>query len=107
MSLADDRARPHHLPTLAPRVARSTHVIQPAKGWRQLVGLRQSSLAGRLPRPIDVKDHPAVTFSIHQLSGLLLVGVVGSVGGGREWATLEIIKKEGAESFNRRFCQRR
>ena len=98
VGLTDDGARPYDLSALASGVARSAHVIQPAKGGRQLVGLRQRSLAGCLPRPIDVKDHPAVSCSIHQPSGLLVGG---------EWATLEIIKKEGAQGFNGRFCERR
>ena len=33
VSLADDRACPHHLSALAPSVARSTDLIQPAKDW--------------------------------------------------------------------------
>jgi hypothetical protein len=33
LSLADDGACPHHLPALAPQVARSTDLIQPAKDW--------------------------------------------------------------------------
>ena len=78
------------------RVARSAHVIQPAKGRRQLVGLRQRSLAGCLPRPIDVKDDPGVVPSIQQASGLLV---------GREWATEQIIEKERTQGFNGRFCQ--
>ena len=98
VGLTDDGARPYHLAALASGVARSTHVIQPAKGRGQLVGLRQGALPGRLPRPIDVKDHPALSCSIHQPSGLLVGG---------ERATFEIIKKEGAQGFNGRFGQRR
>ncbi len=39
VGLTDDRARPYHLPTLAAPVARRTDLIQPAKGWRQVVAL--------------------------------------------------------------------
>ena len=56
VGLADDGARPYHLASLAPGVASSTHVIQPTKGRRQLVGLRQRSLAGCLPRAIDASN---------------------------------------------------
>jgi hypothetical protein len=55
-------------------------------------------LAGGLPRPIDVKDHPGVSCSIHQFSSLLV---------GSEWATKQIIEKKRAQRFNGRFCQRR
>jgi hypothetical protein len=98
VGLTEDGARSYQLATLASRVAGRAHLIQPAKGWRQVVGLRQRALPGRLPRPIDIKDHPAGSGSIHQPSDLLVGG---------EWATLEISKKEGAQRFNRRFCQRR
>src|SRR5260221_4539273 len=47
VGLTDDGAGPHHLPALAPSVARSTDVIQPAKDWRQLLGLGQGGLSGR------------------------------------------------------------
>jgi hypothetical protein len=39
VGLADDGARPHHLPALAPGVARGTHLIQPAKGRGQVFAL--------------------------------------------------------------------
>jgi hypothetical protein len=83
MSLRNHRARPDDLPALAPRVARGTDLIQPAKGRGQFFCLRQGALAGRLARPIDVKDHPAVSCSIQQTSALPLVGVVGV---DQEWA---------------------
>src|SRR5260370_1344608 len=93
MGLTDDGARPHHFPTLAPGVASRTHVIQPAKGWRQVFGLWQGTLTGRFTRAIDVKDHPAVSRSIHETTRLLLVGV-------GEWAALEIIETEHAQGFD-------
>ena len=101
MSLTDDGARPHHLASLAPRVARGTDLIQPAKGRRQVFSLGQGTLSSRLACAIEIKDHPGVSRSIHQASGLLLVGV------GREGAALEIVEKEGTEGFDRFRCQRR
>ena len=58
MGLADDRARAHDFPALAPGVARGTDLIQPAKGRGQIFGLGQGALPGGFTRPIDVKDHP-------------------------------------------------
>src|SRR6266566_5444470 len=51
VGLADDGARPHHLPTLAPGVARGTDVIQPAKGRRQVSvwGKARCRAASRVP----------------------------------------------------------
>src|SRR5260370_4983144 len=101
VGLADDRARPHHFPTLAPGVASRTHVIQPPKRWGQVFGLWQGTLTGRFPGAIDVKDHPGVPRSIHETTRLLLVGVGG------EWAALEIVEKEGTQGFDGFGCQRR
>src|SRR5947209_4072545 len=64
MSLRDDGARPDHLPTLAPRVARRTDLLQATLCWRQRFCLWQGPLAGGLPRPIDVKDDVCVACSI-------------------------------------------
>ena len=65
VSLADDRARSHHLPTLAPPVARGTDLIQPAKSRGQLFSLRQGTPSGRLTCAVNVKDDPSVSRSIH------------------------------------------
>ena len=89
VSLADDGAGSHHLPALAPGVARGTDVIQPAKGRRQVFSLGQGTLASCLACAIDIKDDPGVPRSIHQASSLFLVGV------GREWAAEQIVAKEG------------
>ena len=94
MSLADDGARAHHLPPLAPPVARRTDLIQSAKGWGQVLALRQGTLASGFTRAIDVKDYPARSCSIHQAPGLLLMGGIG------EGAAEQIVKKEGAQGFN-------
>jgi hypothetical protein len=101
LSLRDNRARPDDLPAFAPCVARGTDVIQPAKGRGQFFCLRQGALAGRLTRPIDVKDHPGSSCSIHQAPGLLLIRGIG------EGATLEIVKKQRAQSFDGCLRQRR
>src|SRR5712691_5059270 len=66
MSLADDGARPYHLPAFASGVAGSTHLIQPAKRRGQIFSLGQGALAGGFSRAIHVKDHPGVSRSIHQ-----------------------------------------
>src|SRR6266699_5424600 len=63
VSLADDRAGTHHLPALAPSVARSTDVIQPPKRRGQRFCLGQRRLSGCLVRAIDIKDHPRVSRS--------------------------------------------
>jgi hypothetical protein len=97
MSLADDGARPDHLPALASGVAGSTHVIQPAKRRGQVFSLRQGARAGGFSRAIEVYDHPGVSRSIHQSPSLLLVCVVGV---GREWATEQIIEKERPQGFD-------
>ena len=99
VGLTDDGARPDDFPPLAPRVARSTDVIQPAKGRGQVFGLGQGALAGGFPRAIDVKDHPVVSRSIHQAPGLLARW--------REWAAEQIIEKERAQGFDGLLGQRR
>jgi hypothetical protein len=77
MGLTDHSAGSHHFPALAPGVARGTDVIQPAKGWRQLLGLGQGALTGGFARAIKIKDHPRVPGSIRQPARLLFF---------REWA---------------------
>src|SRR2546421_1846980 len=72
MSLRDDGACTDNLPALAPRVARSTHLSQATLWWRQFLCLWQGSLPSGLPRPIDVKDHACVAFSIDKLAGVSL-----------------------------------
>ena len=101
VGLTDDGARPHDLPALAPRVARGTHVIQPAKGRRQssVWGKARWRAASRVPSMSKTTQSFPVRST--RPPGLLLVRVV------REWATLEIIKKERAQGFDRRLCQRR
>src|SRR5581483_3906651 len=85
------------LPALAPPVARGTHVIESAKGRRQVFGLRQRSLARCLTCSITVKNHPGVSRSIHQSPGLLL----------RHDRTAEqIVEKERASGFHGFRCQR-
>jgi hypothetical protein len=101
MGLTDDRAGPHHLPAFAPGVARSTDLIQPAKGWRQVFGLGQGALAGGLPRPIEIKDHPRISRSIQQTAGLLVIRVV------QERATEHIIEIERAQGFDGCLGERR
>ncbi len=98
VGLADDGPRPHHLPALASRVARGTDVIQPTMSGWQFFGLGQGPLASSLARSIGIKDHPGVSCSIHQASGLFLEG---------SRATEQIVEKQGAESFNRLRCQGR
>jgi hypothetical protein len=64
VGLADDRAGPHHLPTLAPPVARGTDLIQPATSRGQFFGLGQGALASGLSCAIEIKNHPCVSRSI-------------------------------------------
>src|SRR5947209_12361965 len=92
MSLRDDGARPHDLPTLAPPVARSTNLSQATLWWRQVLCLWQGSLPSGLPRPIEVYDHVVVASSIEQLAGVPLF-----VQRTRE----QIGEKERAQGFGR------
>jgi hypothetical protein len=86
MSLRNGCARPNHFPTLAPK-ARQEHrphpTIDQAGGRSSVWG--KAAYAGGLTGAINVEDHPGVALSIHQPSGLLVVG---------EWASEQIIEKE-------------
>jgi hypothetical protein len=55
-------------------------------------------LAGGFTRPVEVKDRPGVSRSLHQPCGLLVVG---------QWASEQIIEKERPQSFDRFLPQRR
>ena len=58
MGLRNRCARANNLPAVAASVARGAHVIQPAKGWRKLIGLGQRTLPRCLSRSIDVEHDP-------------------------------------------------
>src|SRR3954452_2854904 len=90
MSLRDDGACTDNLPALAPRVARSTNLSQATLWCRQFLCLWQGSLPSGLPRPIDVKDHACVAFSIDKLAGVSLFV---------QWARQQIGEKERAQGF--------
>jgi hypothetical protein len=62
----------------------------------KLISLRQGALARRLSCAVNVKDGPEVPRAIHQPSRL-------PVGG--EWSRKQIIEKERAQRFDRRFPQ--
>src|SRR5260370_40311080 len=72
MSLRNNRACTDDLPTLAPGVASSTHVIQPPKGRGQVFSLWQRTLTGRFTRAIKITDQPLAARSIHHAPGCLL-----------------------------------
>src|SRR5713226_1096163 len=91
MSLRDDGARTDNLPALAPRVARSTHLSQATLWCRQFLCLWQGSLPSGLPRPIDVKDHMFVAFSIDKLAGVSLFGKMGARADRRERACARLL----------------
>src|SRR5579859_5062530 len=97
VGLTNDGSCSYPLSTLAPGVARGTHVIQPAKRRGQIVDLRQGALTDRLTRAVNVKDDPGIACWIQQASHLLVVS---------KRATEQIIEKEGAQGFNRRLGQR-
>ena len=97
MGLEHGGASPNGFSAFAPGVARSAHLIQPAQRRGQLVALGQGALAGRLPRPIDVKDDPAVPNPIREPARLLV---------GREGTTLEILEKECAQGIHRCLSER-
>ncbi len=78
------------LPALAPRVARSTDLIQATLWCRQFLCLRPRPLPGGFPRPINVKDHAGVSCSINKSAGVSLF-----VQRARE----QIGEKEGAQGF--------
>ena len=98
MGLRNRCARANNLPAVAASVARGAHVIQPAKGWRKLIGLGQRTLPRCLSRSIDVEHDPGGSCSIQQDSGLLV---------GREGPNEQIVEKQRAQGFHRCFCQRR
>jgi hypothetical protein len=91
VSLTDDGSCPHDLPPLASGVTRGTDFIQSAKGWGQVVSLRQRALPGCSTCTIDIKDDPGVPCSIHQSSRLLVLS---------EEASEQIVEKERAQHFD-------
>src|SRR5207247_6455321 len=91
VGLTDHRAGPDDFPTLAACVASSTDFIQPTKGRWQLFCLGQGALARGLTRAINIEDHPLEALSIPQAPCLPLF---------REWATEQIVKKQGAQRFD-------
>src|SRR5712691_5759813 len=92
MRLPDDRAGADDLPTLAPGVAGRAQLTQPPLGSRQLRGLWQGALAGRLARAIDVEDHSLPACSINQPAGLPCFV---------QWTREQIFEKERAQGFDR------
>jgi hypothetical protein len=100
VGLADHGPRAHHLPALAPRVAWSTDIIQPAKGGRESFALGQSALTGRLSRAIQVKDHPGGSGSIQQIPGVWFVRAAP------KRAAEQIVEEEGTQRFDRLRGQR-
>src|SRR5260370_20069456 len=90
VGLRDNGARADDLPALAPRVARSTDLIQATLWCRQFLCLRPRPLPGGFPRPINVKDHAGVSCSINKSAGVSLF-----VQRARE----QIGEKEGAQGF--------
>src|SRR5260370_1049062 len=91
VGLTDNSARPDDFPTLTPCVASSTDFIQPTIGRWQFLCLGQGALAGGFTRAIDIEDHPLEALSILQAACLPLL---------REWATEQIVKKQGAQRFD-------
>jgi hypothetical protein len=73
VSLTNGCPRTDHLSALTESRARGADVIQPTKGRRQVFRLWQAALPRRLTRAIDIKDHPTLTFSIHQNPCLFLL----------------------------------
>src|SRR5260370_8813951 len=90
VGLRDNGARADDLPALAPRVARSTDLIQATLWCRQFLFLRPRPLPSGFPRPINVKDHAGVSCSINKGAG-----VSRFVQRARE----QIGEKEGAQGF--------
>ncbi len=66
VGLADRCTGTHHFSSLASRVARSTHPVQPALRLRQVVTVRQGALPCGFPRPIHVENDPALALPIKQ-----------------------------------------
>jgi hypothetical protein len=63
VGLTDDSPRPDHLPALTPPVARSTHLIQPAKSRGQVFALRQGGLRER-PHACHRHQRPPTSFPL-------------------------------------------
>ncbi len=71
--LENGRARSDHFAPLAPRIARSADLLQPAVGGRQIRRGWQSSLSGGLPCAIDVEDQGVGSLPIPQPTWFLLL----------------------------------
>ncbi|MFL5657381.1 MAG: hypothetical protein ACJ8CB_24770 [Ktedonobacteraceae bacterium] len=101
VGLRDNGARPDDLSTLAPGVARSTDLIQATLWGRQFLYLRPRPLPSGLPRPINVKDHAGVAFSINKGAGVSLCGKPGAPADRRERGCARFRWPPGSRSKDR------
>ena len=97
VGLRDNGARTDDLPALAPRVARSTHLVQATLWCRQLLCLWQSALPGGFPRPIDVKDHTFFARSINKSADLALLAQGGEPADRRETGSAGLRQVPGSK----------
>ena len=91
MGLQDCGAGAYDFPSLASRVARSAQGTQ-APRWRwPICGHRQSLLAGRLARPIDVEDEEVISLSVPQSTCLLFF---------HERTSQQIVEEEASQGLD-------
>lgn len=89
-------AGPHHLPALAPQIARSANLLQPALRGRKISRTWQSSLASGVPRSIDIEDEPRGSLSIPQPTRLLRL---------LQRASHQIFEKQRSQRLDRSLIQ--
>jgi len=96
VSLENGRARADHFTPLAPCIARSAHLLQPARCGGQLRCAGQSALAGSLSRAINIEHHVASSPPLPQSSSLLLL---------LQRSGYQVFEKQCAQSLDRSLIQ--
>jgi hypothetical protein len=73
MGLEHSRSGPNDFTPLASEIARGADLVQSALCQREIGRTRQGTLAGRLPRAINVEDEPSVSLAIPQPTRFFLL----------------------------------
>lgn len=92
MGLRNSGPRADGLTPLAPGVTRSTNLSHSPRRCWAVRGLRQSALADRLARAINVEDHSLFARSINNPADLAFVA---------QGESQQIGEKQGAQGFDR------
>ncbi len=90
MGLQNSGARPDDLTALASAIARGANSQQAKLGRRSVRRLREGALAGRLTRPIDIKDEPLPATPIENATWLFL----------RQRSGQQIFQEQGPQGFD-------